>query len=65
MTAITRRQIRARAIEVFGSRADAEKWLKEPAMALEQRAPAALLGTSQGRQLVCNLLIQLEYGVYV
>lgn len=61
----TRQQVNDLATQVFGSRGAAQEWLQRPAMALEQRAPAKLLETAQGRQVVYTLLQQLEYGVYV
>ena len=65
MSQVTRRQIIDKAIEIFGSRDDAHAWLNQPAMALEQQRPVSLIRSQRGRLVVCNLLIQLEYGVYV
>jgi len=58
-------EIVARATPVFGSREAAEKWLSEPARALEGKKPIELLATQPGTQLVEDLLQQIDYGVYV
>lgn len=65
MATVTRRQLIEKATEIFGSKADALAWLKQPAMALDQQPPASLLATEQGKRVVNNLLTQLEYGVYI
>jgi len=57
-------EILGRAIELFGSQADAEAWLDQPAMALEQRKPIDLLSTPAGVGSVEDHLTRLEYGVY-
>jgi putative toxin-antitoxin system antitoxin component (TIGR02293 family) len=56
--------IAAKAIQVFGSEKEAERWLSEPAMALDRRRPVDLLDSSTGIDLVEQLLGRLEYGVY-
>jgi len=58
-------EILARATPVFGSQDAAEKWLSEPARALEGKKPIELLATQPGTQLVEDLLQQIDYGVYV
>ncbi len=57
-------EILAQATAVFGSRGEAEKWLEQPAMALEGRKPIDLLATSVGVALVESHLTRLAYGVY-
>jgi putative toxin-antitoxin system antitoxin component (TIGR02293 family) len=57
-------EILGRAIELFGSQAEAEAWLERPAMALEQRRPIDLLSTPAGVESVEDHLTRLEYGVY-
>lgn len=57
-------EILGRAIELFGSQAEAEQWLERPAMALEQRKPIDLLSTPAGVESVEDHLTRLEYGVY-
>ena len=52
------------ATDVFGSQAEAEKWLSTPAMALNQRRPVDLLSSPAGVEMVEQLLGRLEYGVY-
>jgi putative toxin-antitoxin system antitoxin component (TIGR02293 family) len=57
-------EILGRAIELFGSQAEAEQWLERPATALEQRKPIDLLSTPAGVESVEDHLTRLEYGVY-
>ena len=58
-------EILAHAIDLFGSLEEAEKWLEQPAMALDQRRPLDLLSTTAGVESVEELLTRIEYGVYV
>ncbi|MBV9734272.1 MAG: DUF2384 domain-containing protein [Acidisphaera sp.] len=57
-------EILGRAIGVFGSQAQAEAWLEQPAMALDDRKPIDLLSTPAGVESVEDHLTRLEYGVY-
>lgn len=57
-------EILTKATEVFGSQQEAERWMEQPATALEQRRPIDLMTTPAGVELVENLLVRLEYGVY-
>lgn len=52
------------AAHVLGSAALARGWLEEPAIALDGRRPADLMTSETGRQLVRELLLRIEYGVY-
>jgi len=61
----TREMVIEKAIKVLGSREDALAWLERPAIALEQKTPASMLSSESGRRTVSNLLLQLEFGVYV
>lgn len=54
----------SKAVEVFGGKAEAERWLSEPAMGLDGARPIDLLRTVQGAELVNEFLARLEYGVY-
>lgn len=56
--------IAAKAVEVFGSKEDAEQWLRSPAMGLDGRRPIDLLESPEGKQLVEDFLSRLEFGVY-
>jgi putative toxin-antitoxin system antitoxin component (TIGR02293 family) len=56
--------ISAKAVEVFGSKEDAEQWLRSPAMGLDGRRPIDLLESPEGKQLVEEFLCRLEFGVY-
>lgn len=57
-------EILARAIELFGSQAEAEAWLERPAMALDGRRPLDLLSTPAGVRTVEDHLTRIEHGVY-
>ena len=57
-------RILTRATAVFGSQKDAEKWLIQPAMGLDNRRPIDLLATAVGTELVREFLERLDYGVY-
>jgi putative toxin-antitoxin system antitoxin component (TIGR02293 family) len=57
-------EILSRAIAIFGSQEDAENWLRQDAIALEQRRPIDLLQSPAGVELVEQHLTRLEYGVY-
>jgi putative toxin-antitoxin system antitoxin component (TIGR02293 family) len=57
-------EVIARAMEVFGTREAAEKWLGEPARGLERRRPIDLLQSPVGTEMVEELLGRMEYGVY-
>jgi putative toxin-antitoxin system antitoxin component (TIGR02293 family) len=57
-------EILAKATDVLGSQADAERWLERPAIGLDQRRPIDLLATPAGVELVEDYLERLEYGVY-
>ncbi len=52
------------AIDVFGSKEAAERWLVARALALDQRKPIDLLQSSEGAELVKSLLTRIDYGVY-
>jgi putative toxin-antitoxin system antitoxin component (TIGR02293 family) len=57
-------EILDKATQVFGSQEEAERWMEQPAMALEQRRPIDLLTTPAGAEMVEDLLVRLEYGAY-
>jgi len=57
-------EILAKATSVLGSQKEAELWLEQPAIALDQRRPIDLLATPAGVELVEDLLERIEYGVY-
>ena len=58
-------EILAKAIDVFGSRAEAEAWLERPAVGLDQRRPIDLLATISGTEIVEIFLSQVDHGVYM
>ena len=57
-------EILGRATDLFGSQAEAERWLEQPALALDQRKPIDLLSTPAGVETIEEHLMRLEYGVY-
>jgi putative toxin-antitoxin system antitoxin component (TIGR02293 family) len=57
-------EILTKATAVFGSQAEAESWMEQPASGLNQRRPIDLLATTAGVELVEEFLERLEYGVY-
>jgi len=57
-------ELMVRAVSLLGSEEAAEKWFDTPAIALDQRRPIDLLGTSVGAGVVGELLGRLEHGVY-
>ena len=57
-------EILAKAIGVFGSKEEAERWMEEPAIGLNRERPINLLSTTAGTELVDTYLDQIEYGVY-
>lgn len=57
-------EILGRAIDVLGSKEEAEHWMGRPAIGLENRKPIDLLASAAGAEAVENYLTRLEYGVY-
>ncbi|HKR44536.1 MAG TPA: antitoxin Xre/MbcA/ParS toxin-binding domain-containing protein [Paraburkholderia sp.] len=51
------------AIDVFGSKDAAERWLVTPALGLDGRKPLDLLQTSEGVKLVKLFLTRIDYDV--
>lgn len=49
---------------VLGNRELAERWLAQPALALDGQSPLDLLTTTPGIEAVKDLLTRMEYGVY-
>jgi hypothetical protein len=62
---ITKISLIKKAEEVFLTRKEALRRLREPAMALNYQKPRDLMKTREGRRRVETLLGQLEYGVYI
>lgn len=56
--------ITEQAIDVLGSKDEAERWLITPAIGLDKRRPIDLLQSSEGADLVKTLLTRMDYGVY-
>ena len=57
-------EVTARAIEVFGSREKALRWLKAPVRSLGDQAPISLLDTQDGINRVKDVLGRVEHGVW-
>ncbi|MDX8526840.1 DUF2384 domain-containing protein [Mesorhizobium sp. MSK_1335] len=57
-------RILTKATSVLGTQEEAEKWMIEPAMGLDNRRPIDLLATAAGTILVQEFLERLDYGVY-
>ena len=53
-----------KATVVLGSQVEAERWMIQPAMGLDNRRPIDLLATAAGSELVQEFLDRLDYGVY-
>ena len=51
------------AADVFGDEHSSVKWLSEPNLATDNRAPIELMGEKDGFERVKNLLMRIEYGV--
>lgn len=62
---IARCQILRLALAAFGSKSNMRRWLFEPGnWALDYQVPAVLLQTAEGRKMLENFLIRLEFGAY-
>ncbi|WP_442902536.1 antitoxin Xre/MbcA/ParS toxin-binding domain-containing protein [Frigidibacter sp. MR17.24] len=57
--------IREQAASALGSPQAADDWLAEPALALGGRSPANMLETAEGLKEVSDLLVRMEFGVYI
>ena len=57
-------ELLVKAIELFGSKEEAERWFDTPAPALDRRRPIELMTSSVGARMVEQLLGRIEYGVY-
>jgi putative toxin-antitoxin system antitoxin component (TIGR02293 family) len=57
-------EILAKATAVLGSQQEAERWLEQPAIGLDQRRPIDLLATPAGAKIVEDFLTRAEFGVY-
>lgn len=52
------------AVQVLGSQALAALWLEQPAVALDGRRPGELLESEAEAQVVRDLLMRIEFGIY-
>lgn len=60
-----REAVLRKASKVFGNEKEAKRWMREPAIGLNQQVPARLVSTAEGARLVDTYLDQIEYSVYV
>ncbi len=51
-------------IEVFGTKEQAENWMKSPNLALGGKTPASLVIEPKGLKMVEDVLKRIEYGIY-
>ena len=56
--------VTARAIEVFGAREKAIRWLRTPLPSLSDRTPLSMLNTADGIEQVEDVLGRIEQGVW-
>lgn len=54
----------SKATAVFGSRSEAENWMRQPATGLNQRRPVDMMATVDDIRLVEEFLDRIERGVY-
>lgn len=59
-----RSEVVGRAAQILGSREEALAWMRTPQIGLDGAVPEDLLGDPEGRKLVLQLLIRMEFGVY-
>lgn len=57
-------EVTARAMEVFGSREKALRWLNTPVRALGDQTPLSVLNTPEGAAQVQDTLGRVEHGVW-
>ena len=56
--------VTGRAIEVFGARDKAIRWLRTPLPSLSNRTPLSMLKTAEGIEQVEDVLGRIEQGVW-
>ena len=56
--------VTARAIEVFGTREKAIRWLRTPLPSLSDRAPLSMLNTADGIGHIEEVLGRIEQGIW-
>jgi putative toxin-antitoxin system antitoxin component (TIGR02293 family) len=56
--------VTARAIEVFGAREKALRWLRTPLPSLSDRTPLSMLNTTDGIGRIEEVLGRIEHGVW-
>jgi putative toxin-antitoxin system antitoxin component (TIGR02293 family) len=56
--------VTARAIEIFGTREKAIRWLRTPLPSLSDRTPLSMLNTADGIEHIEDVLGRIEQGVW-
>ncbi|WP_087087310.1 MULTISPECIES: antitoxin Xre/MbcA/ParS toxin-binding domain-containing protein [Pseudomonas] len=62
---LRREQILIQATHTLGSRQSAERWLVSPVLALNRRKPCGLLAEPGGYPEVLDVLLRIEFGIYM
>lgn len=57
-------RIRGEAVRVFGAEEKADRWLRKPNRALENAVPIELLESETGAQVVEEMLVRIEHGMF-
>lgn len=57
-------KIIAKGVDVFEDELDFKTWLESPVLALGNKKPLDLLGSSIGREEVLNVLFRIEHGIF-
>lgn len=58
-------QILMQATNTLGNRQSAERWLVSPVRALNRRSPCGVLTEPSGYPEVRDVLLRIEYGIYM
>ncbi|WP_081818744.1 MbcA/ParS/Xre antitoxin family protein [Pseudomonas sp. PH1b] len=62
---LRRLQLLIQATHTLGTRQNAERWLVSPVLALNRRSPCCLLTKPSGYTEVRDVLLRIEYGIYM
>lgn len=62
---LRRVQVLMQATHTLGNRKSAERWLGSPVLALNRRSPCEMLTEPSGYPEVRDVLLRIEYGVYM
>ncbi|WP_082118783.1 antitoxin Xre/MbcA/ParS toxin-binding domain-containing protein [Pseudomonas veronii] len=62
---LRRVQVLMQASHTLGNRQSAERWLVSPVLALNRRSPCGVLAEPGGYPEVRDVLLRIEYGIYM